>query len=232
MTRSKRIQNSVTAKISIVDYSLGNLESIRLAFAHVGVEATVTGDPAELRDAPALILPGVGAFGNAMKALEHRGLVDVLHEFAASGRPLVGICLGMQLLLDGSEEFGDHAGLGLIPGRVLRFPSPGRDSDGRLEHGAKVPQVGWNRVEPPRGRPTAWKGSPLEGITPGAYLYFMHSLYAAPDSASDVLGETKYAGVRFCSALQRDNLIGFQFHPERSSEVGLAIYKNLARMLA
>jgi glutamine amidotransferase len=218
----------VAARISIVDYSLGNLESIRLAFAHVGVEATVTGDPRELRDARALILPGVGAFGDAMKALEQRGLIDVLHEFAASGRPLVGICLGMQLLLSGSEEFGDHAGLGLIPGRVRRFPSPERDSEGRIGTGAKVPQVGWNRVEPPSDRPAPWKGSPLEGITPGSYLYFMHSFYVAPDSATDVLGETEYADVRFCSALQRDNLIGFQFHPERSSEAGLAIYRNLA----
>lgn len=218
----------MSAKISVVDYALGNLESIRLAFAHVGVEATVTGDAAELRDAQALILPGVGAFGDAMKALEERGLVEVLHEFAATGRPLIGICLGMQLLLSHSEEFGDHTGLGLVAGKVRRFPAPELGDDGRYGPGAKVPQVGWNPVEPPVDRPAAWSGSPLEGIEAGAHMYFMHSYYVAPEASDDVLCETEYAGVRFCSALQRDNIVGFQFHPERSSEAGLAIYRNLA----
>lgn len=220
------------AKISVVDYALGNLESIRLAFAHVGVEATVTGDPAELREAQALILPGVGAFGDAMNALEERGLVDVLRDFAATGRPLIGICLGMQLLLSHSEEFGDHEGLGLVAGNVRRFPAPELGDDGRYGPGAKVPQVGWNHVEPPAARPDAWAGSALDGVEPGAYMYFMHSYYAAPDAADDVLCETEYAGVRFCSALRRDNVVGFQFHPERSSEAGLAIYRNLAQSLA
>jgi glutamine amidotransferase len=221
----------VSAKISVVDYALGNLESIRLAFAHVGVEATVTGDAAELRDAQALILPGVGAFGDAMKALEERGLVEVLHEFAATGRPLIGICLGMQLLLSHSEEFGDHAGLGLVAGKVRRFPTPELGNDGRYGPGAKVPQVGWNHVNPPADRPGAWSSSPLEGVEVGAHMYFMHSYYVAPEASGDVLCETEYAGVRFCSALQRDNIVGFQFHPERSSDAGLAIYRNLAASL-
>lgn len=219
-------------KISVVDYELGNLESIRLAFQHVGVEASVSGDPSELREAQALVLPGVGAFGDAMNALAERGLVDVLHDFAASGRPLVGICLGMQLLLSRSEEFGDHAGLGLVAGNVRRFPAPELGEDGRYGPGAKVPQVGWNRVEPPRDRPDAWPGSPLEGVEPRSHMYFMHSFYAEPESQEDVLAETEYAGVRFCSALGRDNVVGFQFHPERSSEAGLAIYRNLARRIS
>ena len=218
----------MSSTVAIVDYSLGNLESVRQAFAHVGVETTVTGNPARLREAKALVLPGVGAFGDAMQALKERGLIEVLHEFAASGRPLIGICLGMQFLLHSSNEFGDHEGLGLIQGRVRRFPSPELGADGRYGPGSKVPQVGWNRVDPPRERPDAWAGSPLDGLAPGAHMYFMHSFYVEPDSADVVLCESEYSGVRFCSALQQDNIVGFQFHPERSAEDGLTIYRGLA----
>ena len=178
------------------------------------------------------MLPGVGAFGDAMAALEKRGLVRVLIDFAASGRPLVGICLGMQILLDQSEEFGAHAGLGLVPGAVRRFPSPQPGNDARYCPGAKIPQVGWNRVEPPTNRPDAWQGTLLEGVEFGAHMYFMHSFYVDPESRDVVLGESEYAGVRFCSALQRANVTGFQFHPERSAEAGLSIYRNFARGLS
>ena len=141
---------SAGPSVLVVDYALGNLESVRLALAHVGVEAATSGDAAAVADAAALVLPGVGAFGDAMRALEERGLARALHDFAASGRPLLGICLGMQLLLGESEEFGRHEGLGLVAGRVRRFPSPVLGPDGRYGPGAKVPQVGWNRIAPMR----------------------------------------------------------------------------------
>lgn len=223
---------STAPSVAIVDYALGNIESVRLAFAHVGVGAVVSADPEELADARALVLPGVGAFGDAMAALEERGLVRVLFDFVASGRPLVGICLGMQILLGRGEEFGAHEGLGLVPGAVRRFPSPKLGDNARHGRGAKVPQVGWNRVEAPTNRGDAWQGTLLEGVEAGAYMYFMHSFYVDPESRDVVLGESEYAGVRFCSALQRANVTGFQFHPERSGEAGLSIYRNFARGLS
>lgn len=223
---------SSAPSVAIVDYALGNIESVRLAFAHVGVEAIVSADPDEVADARALVLPGVGAFGDAMAALEKRGLVRVLIDFAASGRPLVGICLGMQLLLGHSEEFGSHEGLGLVPGAVRRFPSPQLADDARYGPGAKVPQVGWNRVEAPAHRRDGWQGTLLEGLESGAHMYFMHSYYVDPESRDVVLAESEYAGVRFCSALQWANVTGFQFHPERSAEAGLSIYRNFARGLS
>jgi glutamine amidotransferase len=223
---------SSAPSVAIVDYALGNIESVRLAFAHVGVQAVVSASPGELADAGALVLPGVGAFGDAMAALEKRGLVRVLIDFAASGRPLVGICLGMQLMFGRSEEFGAHEGLGLVPGTVRRFPSPRLGDISRYGPGTKVPQVGWNRVEPPANRPDAWQGSLLEGVEFGAHMYFMHSFYVDPDARDVVIGESEYAGVRFCSAIQRANVTGFQFHPERSAEAGLSIYRNFARRLS
>jgi len=223
---------SAGATVVIVDYALGNLESVRLALAHVGIDARTSGDAGEVAAARALVLPGVGAFGDAMAALETRSLVRALHDFAASGRPLLGICLGMQLLLGESEEFGAHAGLGLVAGRVRRFPSPALGADGRYGPGAKVPQVGWNRIEPPRANPQAWKGSLLEDVAPGAHVYFMHSYYVEPSDESVVLCETEYAGVRFASGIASGNVTGFQFHPERSGEPGLAIYRAFARAAA
>ena len=223
---------SAGPSVLVVDYALGNLESVRLALAHVGVEAATSGDAAAVADAAALVLPGVGAFGDAMRALEERGLARALHDFAASGRPLLGICLGMQLLLGESEEFGRHEGLGLVAGRVRRFPSPVLGPDGRYGPGAKVPQVGWNRIAPPDDRRDAWRGSLLDGVAPGAHVYFMHSYYAEPASRDVVLCETDYAGVRFCSGLAHGNVTGLQFHPERSGEPGLAIYRAFAARVA
>jgi len=220
--------------VAVVDYELGNLESIRNAFAEVGVEAVVTSDPSELEAARAVVLPGVGAFGDAMQALHRGGLVSVLRDVAASGKPLVGICLGMQLLLSESEEFGRHQGLGVVPGRVRRFASPHRSPEGLYDGGYKVPLVGWNRVRPPAGAAADahWQGSPLAGIELGVHMYFMHSYFAEPEQSEVVLCTSEHAGIEYCSALRAGNVVAFQFHPERSGERGLAIYRNLAQAIA
>jgi glutamine amidotransferase len=217
--------------IAIVDCALGNLQSIQNAFAQVGVETIVTSDSGRIEAADAVVLPGVGAFGDAMQALGEHDLVDVLRGVAESGKPLIGICLGMQLLLSESEEFGRHEGLGIVPGRVRRFPPPHRSPDGLFDAGQKVPQVGWNRISPPN-QMTAdihWKDSPLEGVEPDTYMYFMHSYYTEPEDPGVALCTTRYAGVEYCSALRAGNVVAFQFHPERSAEQGLAIYRNLVR---
>jgi glutamine amidotransferase len=220
------------ASIAIVDCALGNLQSILNAFEQVGVEAFVTSDPGRIEAAQSVVLPGVGAFGDAMQALREHDLVDVLRGVAESGKPLIGICLGMQLLLSESEEFGRHEGLGIVPGRVRRFPPPHRSSDGLFDAGQKVPQVGWNRISPPSQKTaeTHWKGSPLEGVEPESYMYFMHSYFAEPEDPGVALSKTRYAGVEYCSALRAGHVVAFQFHPERSAEQGLAIYRNLVRL--
>jgi glutamine amidotransferase len=219
--------------IAVVDCALGNLQSVRNAFAQVGVEVFITSDPGRIEAAHAVVLPGVGAFGDAMQTLNEHDLVGVLRGVAKSGKPLIGICLGMQLLLSESDEFGRHEGLGIVPGRVRRFPAPHRSPDGLFDAGQKVPQVGWNRISPP-SQTTAdvhWKDSPLEGIEPGTYMYFMHSYFTEPEDPGVVLCTTRYAGVEYCSALRVGNVVAFQFHPERSAEQGLAIYRNLVRFV-
>jgi len=217
--------------IAVVDCALGNLQSIRNAFAQVGVEVFVTSDPGRIEAAHAVVLPGVGAFGDAMQALREHDLVDVLLGVAGSGKPLIGICLGMQLLLSESEEFGRHEGLGIVPGRVRRFPPPHRSPNGLFDAGQKVPQVGWNRISPPPQTTVDihWKSSPLDEIDPDAYMYFMHSYFAEPEDPGVALCTTRYAGVEYCSALRVGSVVAFQFHPERSAKQGLTIYRNLVR---
>ncbi|HXV35508.1 MAG TPA: imidazole glycerol phosphate synthase subunit HisH [Myxococcota bacterium] len=224
---------SQPVSIAVVDCALGNLQSIRNAFAHVGVDVLVTSDRARIEAAQAIVLPGVGAFGDAMQALRERGLADALRAAARAGTPLVGICLGMQLLLSESEEFGRHEGLGIVPGRVRRFPAPHRSPAGHFDAGDKVPQVGWNRIAPPAGEAAVahWKSSPLEGLEAGVHMYFMHSYYAEPDDPAVALCTTRYAGVDYCSGLMTGSVVAFQFHPERSAEPGLAIYRNLVRWI-
>mgnify|MGYP001817510175 CR=1 FL=1 len=194
--------------IAIVDYGVGNLRSVQKALERVGAEAVVTNDPEVLDSALGVILPGVGAFGDAMSNLRSRRLLQpVLHQVEQE-KPLLGICLGMQLLFDESEEMGRHSGLGLLPGRVMRFP------EGEL----KVPHIGWNQLQ-------HGEGPLLEGIAPGAYAYFVHSYYAVPQEPGDVLARTEY-GVEFASVVGRDRVWGAQFHPEKSQEVGLRLLQN------
>ena len=199
--------------IAIIDYGAGNLRSVELAFRRIGVQARATGDGEEIRAASGAVLPGVGAFADAMGALEKRGLVPVIRDYAASGRPLLGICLGMQALLDGSEEGPGVPGLGLIPGRAARLP----------ERGLKIPHSGWNSLR-------AAKQSPLlAGLPEEPYAYFVHSYACWAERPEDVLAVTEY-GVPFHSAVQRGNVMGVQFHPEKSGRHGEQMLRNFAAM--
>lgn len=194
--------------IVLIDCGIGNLRSVEKALAAVGATVRVTSDPETIRHAGKLVLPGVGAFGDAVVGLEKRGLTGVLRRAAAEGIPLLGICLGMQLFFEGSEEHGEHDGLRLLPGRVRRFP----------EGDLKIPQTGWNRILPCQKTPL------LHGLEAGEYAYFNHSYYcdAQPD---DTLAETDY-GIRYPSVVGRGPIYGVQFHPEKSQHVGLTILRN------
>jgi len=194
--------------IAIVDYGIGNLGSVTKGFRHVGAETVLTGDPSALRAAEALVLPGDGAFAASMDELRGRGLVDVLLEAARGGKPLLGICIGMQLLFDESEEHGRHAGLGLLPGRVRRF-------DDTLV----VPHMGWNALEVRHPHPL------FTGLSAGAYVYFVHSYFCDPARAEDVIATTSYGG-DVAAVVGRDNVLGVQFHPEKSQGVGLRMVRN------
>ena len=204
---------SDTLKIVVIDYESGNLRSVAKALESYGVSPLVTGDPAQVDDSDAVILPGVGSGPAAMDALNTRGLVGPLREYAASGRPFLGVCLGLQLLLDRTEE-GDALCLGIVPGVVRRLPP-----------GLKVPHMGWNSVEFQRQHPI------LSGIPQDSYFYFVHSYYADPQDKTRVAGITEY-GTTFCSIYAWDNLVATQFHPEKSGRTGLQIYQNFIAMAA
>ncbi len=203
--------------IAILDYQAGNLTSVLRALAAVGVAAEITADPEVIRRSRRIIFPGVGAAGAAMRALEARGLDQALKEVLARGDPVLGICIGCQIILKSSAE-NKTACLGVMPGRVKAFPQPLRDRDGtRL----KVPHMGWNGVQVSQAHPV------LEGLAPGAEFYFVHGYYPQPARQSDVLGWTDY-GLRFASIIGRDNLIAVQFHTEKSGRPGLNILENFA----
>jgi len=194
--------------IAIVDYGIGNLRSVEKAFQHVGATVLVTADPSRLEAAQGVVLPGVGAFGDGMAQLRAAGFVPALEALAAAGKPLLGICLGMQLLFEESEEMGRFTGLGLLPGRVRRFAA-----------NLKVPHIGWNQVHAVRSSPL------LEGVAQDGYAYFVHSYYVEPAGAGDVAATTDYGGP-FVSVVGRGHLFGLQFHPEKSQEVGLQMLRN------
>lgn len=191
--------------IGIVDYGRGNLRSVEKGLEKVGFASKMLTDPDALAEVQGVILPGVGAFADAMDALRRGGWIEPLLSYARSGAPFLGICLGMQVLFDIGEEHGEHQGLGLIPGRVVRFPL-----------GLKVPQMGWNNVQILRDDPL------MEGIPDNTYFYFVHSYYAVPDDDQVVIGCSEY-GVRFPALVGKGNVWGSQFHPEKSSHWGLAI---------
>ncbi len=200
---------------AIVDFGLGNLYSVERACAHAGMNAKVTSNPAHILDHDLVILPGVGAFGDAMAQLGERGLIEPLQQRAQDNGLLMGICLGMQLLMDHSAEFGSHQGLGIIPGQVLPLVPL---------NGTKVPQVGWNTIHVQRDADLAWM------LPDQAYMYFVHSYYVAPKDPATVLATSRYGGMEFCCALAHGNVIGMQFHPERSGDLGLAIYATLKNL--
>ncbi len=200
--------------IAVIDYGASNLRSVMHALAHLNADAHVAQSPAQLADARAIILPGVGAFGAGMERLRAAGFEEPLRRRVAAGTPLLGICLGMQFLFQVSEEMGTHTGLGLLPGRVVRFPEG---------NGLKVPHMGWNQLHLARQSPL------LEGVPEGGYAYFVHSYYVAPADDGDVLARTDY-GLRFTSVVAHGNVYGVQFHPEKSQAVGLRILRNFVEM--
>ena len=210
-------------RVQIIDYGLGNLFSIQQACHQVGLEPIVSGDSKDLVEANGIILPGVGAFGQAMDRLRELDFVEPLRETLRAGKPMLGICLGMQLLFDESEEFGTHAGLALLPGKIRRIPDQ-VDENRRL----RVPNVGWNQVHFADG---AQNNGILEGVRDGAYMYFVHSFYAEPTNPGDWLLSTEYGKIRYCCATQRDSILGVQFHPEKSGPLGLKLFENWARTI-
>ena len=196
------------SQVAIIDYGVGNLRSVEKAFAATGCDAIVSGDEEVLRAAQRLVLPGVGAFGACMKALKERGFDRVVREKASDGTPLLGVCVGMQMLFEESDEFGSTPGLGLLKGSVRRFAGD-----------LVVPQVGWNRIHQKR------EHALFDGVADGAFCYFVHSFYCQPGDEEVVAGETEY-GRRYASVVARENICGVQFHPEKSQDVGLRMLRN------
>lgn len=215
-------------KVVIVDYGLGNLFSVKHACEHVGLHALVSSAKSDLLTADAVILPGVGAFGDAMENLKRLDLISPLKDIATSGKPLIGICLGLQLFMTESYEFGQHKGLGLIEGVVMRFENP-IGPTGSL----KVPQIGWNNIYPSfsQGNSNSWQDTPLTGLQAGEFMYFVHSYYVKPKESEVVLSTTRYGNINFCSSLHRGNLFASQFHPERSGSAGMQIYRQLTAFI-
>jgi imidazole glycerol-phosphate synthase subunit HisH len=202
-------------EIVVVDYDAGNLRSVQRAMEHVGLRPLVTPDPRDVERAEALVLPGVGSAQDCMRKLRERGLVEPLRAFARSGRPFLGVCVGLQLLYDASEEGGGVECLGILPGVVKRFDN---------RPALKVPQIGWNQVSVTRAHPL------LDCVPNGTYFYFVHSYYAEP--APDLtVGVTEY-GVDFAAIVARNNVVATQFHPEKSADRGLQIYSNFGRIAA
>lgn len=197
----------------IVDYGMGNLRSVEKTLEAVGASPVISSDPEAVRAAERIVLPGVGAFGDAMENLRGSGLASALLDAVEAGAPLLGLCLGLQLLFTESDEFGRHQGLDLIPGRVRRFDDPG----------LRVPHVGWNQIESIRADPL------LQGLKDGDYLYFVHSYYVVPADSASVLAWTSY-GRPFCSIARRGNVWGAQFHPEKSQSTGRTLLRNFLRI--
>lgn len=212
--------NGKMPRVAIVDYGMGNLFSVRQAFAAVGQDAEITESRATLATCDAIVIPGVGAFGIAMEVLERSGLADTIKERVQRGTPLVGICLGLQLMMSSSTEFGLHPGLGILDGDTAAL----RESP-EIGEGARIPHVGWSAVEPTR--PNAWQGTPLAGLEPGREMYFVHSYYVRPNDSDVALSTSSYFGKTFCSSVAKGNVFGCQFHPERSGPDGLEIYRRL-----
>jgi glutamine amidotransferase len=198
----------------IIDYGMGNLRSVEKALESVGGRPLISGDPEKVRNAGRLILPGVGAFGDAMENLRRKELDTAIRQAVRNGKPLLGLCLGLQLLFTHSEEFGSYEGLDLIPGKVLKINEPG----------LRVPHIGWNQIEGARSNPL------LEGIPEGSYFYFVHSFYVEPEVPGDILCWTSY-GRPFCSIACRDKVWGAQFHPEKSQDTGKQLLRNFLAVL-
>lgn len=213
-------------KVTVIDYGLSNLLSVCHALEHCSAEVLLTSRPQDVLAAQALVLPGVGAFRDGMAGLKRLGLIDPIRRKAGEGIPLLGICLGMQMLFDESEEFGVHKGLGLIPGRVVRIPDT--DADGSPQ---RVPHISWQKLIPAEhlDQETGFAGTALAGVRPGQECYFIHSYEAKPGAEEYRLADTVYGGRRICAAARCGSVLGVQFHPEKSGPVGLEILRSFAQ---
>ena len=209
-------------KILIIDYKLGNLFSVNQALTNIGLNVSITSNADEIQSADAIVLPGVGAFSDAMNNLQELNLINPIKKFVDSGRPFLGICLGLQLLFTESEEFGLSKGLGLVKGRVKRFNNTNRNGEAR-----KVPQIAWNQIHKTNGN--SWENTPLKDINEGEFMYFVHSFYVEPEEPIG-LSQTNYDGQIYISSILKNNLFACQFHPEKSAQEGLKIYNSWAEL--
>ena len=217
---SNNMQNK---RVIILDYQLGNLFSVKQACIKVGLDAEISSDKNTIAKADAIILPGVGAFMEAMRNLRSLDLIQPLNDFIAGSKPLFGVCLGLQLLFTESEEFGTEKGLNFINGVIKKFPS--ENINGKK---IKVPQIGWNTI---KKSTTDWGNTPLKDVNEDTFMYFVHSYYVEPEHPDNILTTTNYEEVEYCSGIiNNSNIFATQFHPEKSGEVGLGIYSNWAKL--
>jgi len=209
-------------KICILDYGVGNLFSVEKACRQFTNDVFVQEDSVDIEACDALILPGVGSFKAGMDGLKIRGLTEAVHKHVNVDKPLLGICLGAQLLLSKGEEFGEHEGLNIIPGKVTHFPT--------LVGGCKIPHIGWNAIDPPQS--DTWKNTIFDTMQPGVEMYFVHSYILHPQNSENVLAHTQYGGCTFASAIRKGNVYGCQFHPEKSATDGLQIIEQFLNMVS
>lgn len=210
-------------EVAIIDYRMGNLHSVKAACEKVGLTAVITSDHSEILDSKAAILPGVGAFGEAIAHIKNSNLDNCIYSFIESGRPFIGICLGLQLLFEKSEEFGNNTGLKIIKGKIKKFNNYKFNN---IKY--PVPQVGWNKVEQAN---IPWENTLLSKVNYDDYMYFVHSYYIVPENKNIILSTTKYGNHNFCSAIQKKNIFATQYHPEKSGPAGLKIYEKLKEMI-
>lgn len=205
-------------KVAIIDYQLSNLFSVKHAFDHLGIDSQITSDKSLISDSDAAVIPGVGAFGDAMNNLKKLDLINLIKGFISSGRPFMGVCLGLQLLFTESEEFGMHKGLGIVEGKVIKFAN-----DKKI---IKVPQIGWNQIS----KVGNWNNTPLTNIKSGEFMYFVHSYFVSPDDKKVILAKTIYESIEYTSAILKGNVFAVQFHPEKSGQEGIKIYRDWLQM--
>lgn len=215
----------MTAKVTVIDYGMGNVFSICNALHHCGADVCLSSDSREINRAERLVLPGVGAFRDGINNIKKDNLFDDITQYKDLERPLLGICLGMQMLFTSSEEFGLWEGLDLIPGKVIRIPAQDKN---QVPH--KIPHIGWNGIYPSIGSDQAWDGGLMGSTQPGSMVYFVHSFHALPENSENLLAVCDYNGLEITAAVQRDNILGCQFHPEKSGKKGLSIFKQFMEL--